>query len=296
MRRSTVSAANNSDLSIRRLVSLYCNLSSLLIAYKHRSDGGTTIHVEVPPSVLSSMSRSSTVGTDVKIKNSHPQIDARTGASSEALNFSATKVKDSFPSFKVETTEPAPALGEYPQRIPFDEAHNEMGDPNGNDMDFPISLAIQGQASDPGAAFKDSTQAPGFKCYQPSYSSTQDQMLDSAGTYSNLWADVGDLSLNLGCERPDRPLAHGLPSIHPSSGLDIGCDYMFESSLMNGPSEASLHQISADPAGLDLQKARRQASASYANDYAHARGPNLNNTAPPGIDPRNLSLFGQHLR
>ena len=230
------------------------------------------------------------------VKHSHSQTDPHAGASSESLNLKATRGDDSFPSFKLETTELAPALSDYPQRIPFDEAHNEMGDPNGNDMNFPISLLTQGQASDPRAALQSATRAPDCRIYQPRYSSAQDKMLNGAETYSNLWADVGDLSLNLGCEGPTRPFAHGLPSIYPCLGLDTNCDYTFPSSLMSNPSEASLRQSSANLAELDLQNAPRQASAFCASNYAHASRRNLNKAALPSIDPRNLSLFMQHLR
>ena len=270
---------------------------SLPHTHKRHLDGSTTIHVEVPPSVLTSMSRGSIVGTDVKIKNSQPQNDPRAAASSAPLNLTVFKVEDSSPSLKTERAEPAPALDDYPQRISFDEAHNEMGDPNGNDMNFPIPLLTQGQASGSrAAALESTTQASGFQVYQPSHSSAHDKMLDGTETHSNLWADVGDLSLNLRYERPDRPLVHGLPSLHPSPGLETNCTYMYGSPMMSNPSEALLHQSSTNPAGLDLHNAPRQVTAAYANSHAPARGPKLSTTAPPSIDPRNLSLLEFDLR
>ena len=268
---------------------------TLLHAHKRRLDGGTTIHVEVPPLVLTSLSRGSIVGPDLKIKDSQPQIDSGAGASSAVLKLAAPKVEDSFPSLKSETAEPAPALDDYPQRISFDGAHNEMGDPNGNDMNLPIPLLIQGQASDPrAAALESTTQASGFRMYQSSYSSTHDKMLNGTEMYGSLWADVGDLSLNLRHERPDRPFVHGLPSLHPSPGLESNCNYMFGSPMMSNQSEALLHQSSANPAGLDLQNTPRQVTAAYANDHAPARRPKVSNTTTPSIDPRNLSLLEQY--
>lgn len=263
------------------------------------SDGGTIIYVELPSLGASPIARGMTERTEHKVKESNAQTGPCHPASSTVIKSSSPKAVDSVTSLKIEKTEPSLVAHEYPDRIPFDQVHNELGIPTGEDMSLNLSGTHGlGAPTDPsilGVFTEAASRVTNANFYRSKYLPINETASSVAERDSTLWSGVEDLSLKLDYEHADQPSIHGLPDVMLPSNWNSHCGYTLGSSLMSNPSEASLHQTFPAPPELDFQNAPRRSFAVYRNGYSPSRRPDFDEWAHLSIDPRDLSLGERRL-